>query len=90
MKLTAALSILADFRVVVQTAFIPVFLAILDSPSILLRPKALSRLFLAKIWAGGFGAGVDVGAREVKEGLITPYAQGVVLDLGAGMFSTSP
>jgi len=33
-----------------------------------------------------FGDGVDGAGKEVKDGLVKPYAKGVVLDLGAGEY----
>lgn len=83
MRLSAAFSILTDFRAGVQVAIIPTICAIICSPSLLFRPSALSRLFMAKLWIS-FGKGVDEGGRPVKEHLITPNAHGVVLDIGAG------
>ena len=83
MKLSAAFSILVDLRIVIQIAFMPTFYAVLGSPSLLLRPRVLSRIFMAKLWIV-FGNGVDENGRAVKEQLITPNAYGVVLDIGAG------
>ncbi|GLB42905.1 putative methyltransferase domain containing protein [Lyophyllum shimeji] len=83
MRLSAAFSILLDLRFAVQQAFIPTVRAIIRSPSLLLRPRALSRLFMAKLWVT-FGEGVDENSRLVKQELITPHAYGVVLDIGAG------
>ena len=39
---------------------------------------------MAHLWVV-FGDGVNGAGKEVKDGLISPYAYGVVLDLGAGM-----
>lgn len=38
---------------------------------------------MSHVWVS-FGDGLDEGGRPVKEGLITPHAYGVVLDIGAG------
>jgi len=86
MKLSAAFSILIDLRFAIQIAFMPTLYAILDSPSLLLRPSILSRTFMAKLWIV-FGNGVDTNGRDVKQQLITPNAYGVVLDIGAGQLS---
>jgi len=83
MRLAAAFSLLTDLRFAIKTAFFPTLNAILRSPSILLSPMAVSRLFMAEVWEN-FGQLVDEGGRSVKEGLIPPNAYGVVLDLGAG------
>lgn len=53
------------------------------SPSLLLRPIALSRVFFAYVWIP-FGVGANENSRADKELLITPNAYGVVLDIGAG------
>ena len=83
MKLSAALSILSDLRFAIQVAILPTLRAILHSPSLLLRPHALSRTFMANLWVS-FGPGSDENGRPTKQRLITPNAYGVVLDLGAG------
>ena len=83
MKLSAAFSILVDLRFGIQAAFMPTLYAVLDSPSLLLRPSDFSRIFMANLWAT-FGNGVDENGRGVKQQLITLNAYGVVLDIGAG------
>jgi hypothetical protein len=83
MKWTTALSILQDLFQILQIGAMPTLWAVLLSPSLLLRPRALSRLYFAKVWVL-FGAGVNENSRAVKELLITPNAYGVVLDIGAG------
>lgn len=83
MKLSVALSILTDLRFAIQVAIFPTLRAILHSPSLLLRPHALSRAFMANLWVA-FGPGTDQDGRPTKQRLITPNAYGVVLDLGAG------
>jgi len=84
MKLSNALSLLPDLKFGISVAIIPTLKSILWNPTLLFRPRALSRVFMAHLWAT-FGAGVDGNAKSVKEGLITPYAYGVVLDIGAGL-----
>ncbi|KAF9466807.1 hypothetical protein BDZ94DRAFT_1157451 [Collybia nuda] len=83
MKLSAAFSILLDLRVGIQAALLPTLRAIMASPSLIFRPAALSRSFMANLWIS-FGKGVDENGRAVKIQLITPHAHGVVLDIGAG------
>lgn len=87
MKFATKFSILTDLRLAVQHAFLPTVRDIIRSPSLLLHPTALSRLFMSHVWIP-FGNGVDEGGRPVKQGLITPYAYGVVLDIGAGQYLT--
>jgi hypothetical protein len=79
----AALSPLQYIREVVPPAVIPTIQAIIRSPSLLVRPTTLSRLFFANIWIS-FGNGVNENSRAAKDILITPNAYGVVLDIGAG------
>lgn len=85
MKLSAAFSIVFDLITAIRIAFLPTLKAILASPSLLCKPHALSRLFMANIWEGGFGKGTDENARPVKASLIPFNAHGVVLDVGAGI-----
>jgi len=87
MKLSAAFSILLDLHFAIQIAFMPTLYTVLDSSSLLLRPSVLSRIFMAKLWIV-VGNGVDTNGRPVKQQLITPNAYGVVLDIGAGQFSS--
>ncbi|CAA7266691.1 unnamed protein product [Cyclocybe aegerita] len=83
MKLANAFSLLSDLRIAIQVAIIPTLTSIFQNPGLVFRPYQLSRVFMAHVWAV-FGDGVDTGGKEVKEGLITPNAYGVVLDIGAG------
>ncbi|KAI0667412.1 hypothetical protein C8Q78DRAFT_1071854 [Trametes maxima] len=83
MKLAAAFGLLTDLRFAVQAAFIPTLRAVFSSPSLLLHPHKVSRIFMAHVWKV-FGNGVDENARPVKESLIPTNAYGVVLDIGAG------
>ncbi|KDR71542.1 hypothetical protein GALMADRAFT_253876 [Galerina marginata CBS 339.88] len=83
MRLVNALSLLFDLRLAISIAIFPTLKALIWEPSLLLRPHALSRVFMANVWAG-FANGTDEGGRLVKEQLITPNAYGVVLDIGAG------
>lgn len=85
MKLAAAFSLLTDFRFAIQTAFLPTLYTLLRSPSLLLKPTAVSRLFMARVWHE-FGQFVDENGKPVKEELIPPNAHGVVLDIGAGTY----
>ena len=85
MKLSNALSPLADLRSAIGASLWPTILDIYDSPSILFRPAVLSQVVMTHIWAV-FGGPTDENGRHTKEGLITPNAHGVVLDIGAGVF----
>ncbi|EAU83609.1 hypothetical protein CC1G_07982 [Coprinopsis cinerea okayama7 len=84
MKLSNAFSLLWDLLAAGRIALLPTLKDVLRSPSLIFRPQALSRTFMAYVWANGFGNDTDAGGRPVKEHLITPNAYGVVLDLGAG------
>ncbi|KAI0791413.1 hypothetical protein C8Q75DRAFT_792594 [Abortiporus biennis] len=83
MKLSAAFALLTDLRYAIQAALWPTLKALWTQPSLLFRPQLISRQFMAHVWTA-FGSSVDEGGRIVKQGLITPNAQGVVLDIGAG------
>jgi len=83
MKLSAAFSLFSDLRFAVQTALWPTIVTLWRNPFLLFRPRVLSQTFMSHLWVV-FGNGVDENGRPVKRKLITPYAVGVVLDLGAG------
>ncbi|KAI0822164.1 hypothetical protein BC628DRAFT_1391251 [Trametes gibbosa] len=83
MKLSAAFGLLTDLRFAIQAAFFPTVSAIFRTPTLLFRPRDVSRLFMAHVWKT-FGDGVDENARPVKQALIPGNAYGVVLDIGAG------
>ena len=83
MKLSAALAVLSELKTCLQLGFVPTLHAVLRSPTLLFRPRAISRIFMNHVWSA-YGDGVDTNSRSVKEGLITANAQGVVLDVGAG------
>jgi hypothetical protein len=84
MKLSAAFEILIDLTMAIRAALPSTLSAMWSDPILLVRPTALSRIFMASVWIA-FGDSVDVGARRVKEALIAADAFGVVLDLGAGV-----
>lgn len=83
MRLSAALSPLEDIYAAISIAAWPTLQAILRSPSLLLRPRALSQAFMCSVWSQ-FGPGIDGNTQGIKEALITPNAYGMVLDVGAG------
>ena len=83
MKLSNALSPLADLRYAIGTSLWPTILDIYHSPSLLFHPVTLSQVVMAHVWVL-FGNPTDEGGRPIKEDLITPNAHGVVLDIGAG------
>ncbi|KAJ7734772.1 S-adenosyl-L-methionine-dependent methyltransferase [Mycena maculata] len=82
MKFSAIFEIVDTMRVALMLGIPSVFRAAWASPSLLFNPAALSRISMASIWIS-FSQG-DAHAQGDKEKLITPYATGVVLDLGAG------
>ncbi|KAF5320065.1 hypothetical protein D9611_010349 [Ephemerocybe angulata] len=84
MKATAAVGLLTDIWASIKIALLPTLKELVARPSLFFTPSEISRIFMAKVWAGGFGDGVDEGGRSTKEHLITPNAFGAVLDLGAG------
>ncbi|XP_006456494.1 hypothetical protein AGABI2DRAFT_181101, partial [Agaricus bisporus var. bisporus H97] len=87
MKLSTAFGIFPDLWWGLRIAFWPTCFAIWQSPGLLLQPQRLSQTFFTPIW-DVLGAVADQACRPVKEKLITPYAYGTVLDLGAGFGHT--
>lgn len=85
MKLIDALGIIYDFKFVFQAAFIPTLVSLWQDPSLIFHPVTFSQLVMAHVWMS-FGDGVDANSKDVKENLITPNAEGVVLDIGAGAY----
>lgn len=83
MQLSQLFSLLSDLRFAIRAAAIPTLKAIYNAPRLLLRPRELSRIFMAYVW-DVYGDGTDDAGKIVKEGLITRYARGIVLDMGAG------
>lgn len=72
-----------DFLAALRVALWPTVHAVYREPTMLLHPLSLRRFFFAQVWTS-FSQAVDDGGRAVKQGLITPHAYGVVLDVGAG------
>jgi hypothetical protein len=83
MKLSNAFSLLQDLWIGATIALPPTLKSVLRNPLLLLRPAKLSRLYMDNLWVI-FGDGTDSSAKATKEILITPYAHGAVLDIGAG------
>ncbi|KAJ7155552.1 S-adenosyl-L-methionine-dependent methyltransferase [Mycena crocata] len=84
MRLSASFGLISDLRAAFGVATLPTLKAICHEPSLVLRPTALSRTFMAAVWAA-FAAPTDEGARPAKLSLISPHAIGAVLDIGAGL-----
>lgn len=84
MKLAAAFSILTDLRMAIALAVPATLWDIMKSPRLLLRPHAIPRIIMSRVWTL-WGGPIDEGAREIKQSIISPNASGIVLDLGAGM-----
>ncbi|KAI3608038.1 phospholipid methyltransferase [Moniliophthora roreri] len=80
MQLSAALCIIPEMARAVRLALLPTLRDVWQDPTLLIR---VSRIFMAYVWTG-FADATDEGGKPVKEGLITPNAHGVVLELGAG------
>lgn len=89
MKLSNALTPLADLRYAIGASLWPTILDIYNSPSLLFRPAALAQIVMAHVWVL-FDNPTDEGGRPTKNALITPNAYGVVLDIGAGMSRFTP
>jgi len=83
MKLANAFALLTDLRLAISTAIFPTLKSILCQPTLLVKPQEVSRIFMSHVWEA-FANGVDEGGSGVKKNLITPNANGVVLDIGAG------
>jgi hypothetical protein len=83
MKLSASLGLTSDLRAAFCVATLPTLKAICREPSLIIRPTALSRTFMAVVW-DVFAAPTDKSARPTKLALISPHARGAVLDIGAG------
>jgi len=83
MKLSNALSLLTDLRQAITIAVLPTLRDVFHNPTLLVRPQALSRVFMAHLWLV-CGEGADSRSRDIKTLLIKPNAYGSVLDIGAG------
>ena len=83
MRLSTALAPIQDLLTAIRVASLPTFLAIVKSPLLLFRPHEVSRIFMNHVWSL-FGPDIDGNSAELKQTLITPNVQGVVLDIGAG------
>ncbi|KAF8502417.1 S-adenosyl-L-methionine-dependent methyltransferase [Hysterangium stoloniferum] len=88
MKFSNVISPLSMIWMAIWTAFRPTLCAIIESPSLLLSPKRLSRISFYHLWTGRGDETFEMN-NEVKARLITTHARGVVLDVGAGMGHTS-
>jgi hypothetical protein len=84
MRFSNIIAIVTDLRLSIQQAIIPTLIAIIKSPTLIFRPRALSRIFFYHVWTL-FGPAINTNLNEMKSNLISPYAKGVVLDIGAGM-----
>ncbi|KAF8509500.1 hypothetical protein JB92DRAFT_3089261 [Gautieria morchelliformis] len=85
MKFSKIIAIVTDLRLSIQQAVRPTLMAIIKSPTLIFRPRALSRLFFYHVWTR-FGPGLNSATTEVKSNLIIiPYAKGIVLEIGAGL-----
>lgn len=82
-RLLQRFSLLVDLSYAFKVAFLPTIKRIFHEPSLLLHPRTLSYIFMSHVWSF-FGPCVDENSAAEKAKVITPYAQGVVLDVGAG------
>ena len=83
MKLRDAFEILYALRHAISTASYPTLKDVYKNPSLIWSPSLLSRTFMSHLWSAS-SDGTDEYGRPDKQKLITPTAQGVVLDIGAG------
>ncbi|KAF7297987.1 hypothetical protein HMN09_01019600 [Mycena chlorophos] len=83
MKLSSVLEFVHGMLYAAMISIPSVVRAVFKSPSLLLNPTEMSRIGMAAIWVL-FGAGGDEGKRALRQELITPNAQGIVLDIGHG------
>ncbi|CAK5277987.1 unnamed protein product [Mycena citricolor] len=88
MKLTEALGIVHQMGFTMFLGFPVVFKAIWATPSLLFRPRELSRISMNALWML-FGEGSDQGSRDDKIKLIRANSYGTVLDIGAGEIPVS-
>ncbi|KAF8346369.1 hypothetical protein F5887DRAFT_109081 [Amanita rubescens] len=79
----AALNIIFDLRLAVNVALGPTLLVLLSNPRLIFSPRIISRIFMAHVW-NAFSVAIDERGSEAKSLLITPYAKGIILDIGAG------
>jgi len=84
MKLSSNIPLISELIAFTLAGLGPTLKAIVKTPSLLLHPNGLSRLFMSHVWAA-YGNSVDEAAQSTKTHLITPNAHGIVLDIGAGM-----
>ncbi|KIL63665.1 hypothetical protein M378DRAFT_186925 [Amanita muscaria Koide BX008] len=71
---------LTDLYLSVLNALLPTIKSLINSPVLI---SQLSAVFMSHVWEA-LSNGVDQNGKPVKQHLITPHAQGTVLDLGAG------
>lgn len=83
MKISNILTIITELRISIQRAFRPTLLAVLKSPTLIFHPRELSREFFYHVWKV-CAPGTNPDGDPLRSGLISPYAQGLVLDIGAG------
>ncbi|KAF9261142.1 hypothetical protein L218DRAFT_906051 [Marasmius fiardii PR-910] len=80
MRLSAALAVLPELYRALRPALFPTLRDIWRNPTLIFN---VPRVIMAHVWVV-FADPTNEAGRVIKEGLITPYARGVVLDLGAG------
>lgn len=85
MPLLERFNLLVDLALALKAALFPTIKRIIHEPSLLVRPTALSRVFMSYVWIV-FGPAIDGSNAEVKTRLLTAHAFGVVLDIGAGEY----
>lgn len=82
-RLLRRFSLLVDLSHAFKVALWPTIIRIFHEPSLLFRPQALSYIVMFHVWTF-FAPYIDENSAVEKAKVITPYAHGVVLDVGAG------
>lgn len=82
-KLLRRFSVLIDLSHAFKVALWPTIKRIFHEPSLLFHPQTLSYIFMSHVWTF-FAPYIDEHSAAEKAKVITPYAHGVVLDVGAG------
>ncbi|KAG2064208.1 hypothetical protein BDR04DRAFT_1162791 [Suillus decipiens] len=84
MRLGATFGVVTELRL---CGLWPTILATCHAPSLVFQPLEISRVFMSRVW-NLYGDSVDEAGGDLERGLITLYAYGIVLDLGAGHTDT--
>ena len=84
MKLSNALAMIPHIIGSIQMALWPTLQDLAHEPYLIFSLASIRRIFMAHLWKAGCGDGIDMNESPNRKALITPNANGVVLDVGAG------